>query len=128
MRLGLRQTDLAKLVGYDQTYLSALENGTKGPPTEELVEKLIRALELEEEEQIQLKLAVHESQKKYVLSSDMPAEIFKMMSELWGALDTMHPAQVQAIRSITQLKGQPTVTPVPDRVRIVRRQKEEAKM
>lgn len=128
MRLGIRQSDLAKLVGYDQTYLSALENSTKGPPTEELVEKLTRVLGLEEQEQAKLKLAVHESKRKYVLSGSRPAEIFKMMSEVWDALDTMHPTQIQAIRSIAQFKGQPTVTPVPDRVRIVRRQKEEAKM
>lgn len=128
MRLGLRQTDLAKLVGYDQTYLSALENGTKGPPTEELVEKLIRALELEEQEQAKLKLAVRESQKKYVLPSDVPVEIFKMMNELWDALDTIRPAQVQAIRLIAQINEQSNIKPVADRIRIVRRQKEVAKM
>ena len=32
-RHGLRQIDLAELLGYEQTYLSALEVGAKGPPT-----------------------------------------------------------------------------------------------
>jgi transcriptional regulator with XRE-family HTH domain len=128
MRLGIRQTDLAKRIGYEQTYLSAIENGTKGPPNEELVERLIQVLELGEHEQAKLKLAVHESKKKYALTSDMPADIFKMVSELWDALDTLHPAQIQMIRTVTRFKEQLNNVPAPDRARIVRQQKQEAKM
>jgi predicted transcriptional regulator len=35
MRLEIRQAELAALVGYEQSYISALEVGLKGPPTEE---------------------------------------------------------------------------------------------
>lgn len=128
MRLGIRQTDLAQLISYEQAYLSALEVGTKGPPNEELVEKLIRALNLDEEEQAKLKLAVHESRKRYVVPPDMPADIYRMISELWDSLESLHPVQVQMIREIARIKDQLNTTPMPERGRIVRQQKEVAKM
>ena len=43
-RLGMRQGEFSVLVGYDQSYLSALDTGLKGPPTQEFVERLIKAL------------------------------------------------------------------------------------
>lgn len=128
MRFGIRQTDLARRIGYEQTYLSALEIGTKGPPNDELVDKLIRALSLDDEEQARLKLAVRESRKRYVVPPDMPADIYRMLSELWDSLDSLHPAQVQMIREITRIKEQLNATPMPERGRIVRQQKEVAKM
>ena len=49
MRHGIRQTELAELIGYEQTYISALEVGKKGPSTPEFVERLISALMLSAE-------------------------------------------------------------------------------
>ena len=45
MRHEIRQSELAELLGYEQSYISALEIGAKGPPTPEFIEKLILALE-----------------------------------------------------------------------------------
>jgi len=41
MRLEIRQAELAELVGYEQSYISALEVGLKGPPTQEFITRLI---------------------------------------------------------------------------------------
>lgn len=38
LRHQIRQAELAELLGYEQSYISALEIGAKGPPTEEFVE------------------------------------------------------------------------------------------
>jgi hypothetical protein len=46
MRHGIRQNELAELIGYDQTYISALEVRLKGPPTSEFVDKLVTTLPL----------------------------------------------------------------------------------
>ena len=35
----IRQSELAELLGYEQSYISALEVGIKGPPTDEFVRK-----------------------------------------------------------------------------------------
>lgn len=54
MRHGMRQGDLAEAMGYEQTYISALEIGSKGPPTDEFIERAIKALQLGDAEQADL--------------------------------------------------------------------------
>lgn len=46
MRHGIRQTELAQILGYEQGYLSALELDKKGPPTQEFIQKLINRFKL----------------------------------------------------------------------------------
>jgi transcriptional regulator with XRE-family HTH domain len=46
MRHGIRQAELAEALGYEQSYISALEVGLKGPPTEVFVERLIQVLQI----------------------------------------------------------------------------------
>ena len=67
VRHGLRQVELAKLVGYEQSYISALEVGLKGPPTDEFVERLTAAIPLTKEEQEALRAAAQESHRKLVI-------------------------------------------------------------
>lgn len=40
MRHGVRQVELAERIGYEQSYISALEAGAKGPPTPEFIDRL----------------------------------------------------------------------------------------
>ncbi|UGA40203.1 helix-turn-helix domain-containing protein [Chromobacterium haemolyticum] len=58
MRYGIRQGDLAELIGYEQSYVSSLEVGIKGPPQPEFITKLIKALDLPPEDQARLSAAV----------------------------------------------------------------------
>lgn len=46
MRHNIRQSELAERLGYEQSYISALEIGLKGPPGPDFVDRLIAALEL----------------------------------------------------------------------------------
>lgn len=62
----IRQSELAELLGYEQSYISALEVGIKGPPTEEFVEKLITALDLPPTAQLELREAIAASDRKLV--------------------------------------------------------------
>lgn len=82
MRRNVRQADLAELMGYEQSYISALEIGLKGPPTPEFLSRLVAALSLSPDEQAQLQLAADASQRKLVLDPDMPEDIF------WPDFDT----------------------------------------
>lgn len=63
MKYGICQEALADLIGYEQTYISALERGTKGPPTEEFVKKLISKLNLPVDEQNRLQEALAASNR-----------------------------------------------------------------
>lgn len=46
MKYGIRQVDFAAPIGDDQTYISAVESGLKGPLTDEFVNRLGQALPL----------------------------------------------------------------------------------
>jgi transcriptional regulator with XRE-family HTH domain len=92
-RLGIRQADLAGMLGYEQSYLSALEIGAKGPPTEEFVSKLISVLRLNDEESAALIKAAQRSKRKFLLPNDAPTDIFDMCCELWEEISTLHPAE-----------------------------------
>lgn len=103
MRCRMRQEELARRLGYKQSYLSALEVGTKGPPNEEFLARLIESLDLSGSEQSALECAVRDSQRKYIIPNTAPAELFLMMRELWEALETLPPAHIQVIRGVIAL-------------------------
>lgn len=90
-------------MGYKQSYLSALEVGTKGPPNEDFVAKLVALLDLSGSDQAALERAVRDSQRKYIIPNTAPVELFLMMRELWEALETLPPAHIQVIRGVIAL-------------------------
>jgi transcriptional regulator with XRE-family HTH domain len=128
MRYGIRQADLAQMLGYEQSYISALEIGVKGPPTEEFLDRLIRGLKLGEEEQAALKAAAQESKRKYFLPAGISVDAYRMCSELFRQLQDLHPAQIQMIRNVIGLRRQLGIAPGPDHGRVRRMQKEIAEM
>lgn len=100
---GLRQSELAELVGYEQSYVSALELGVKGPPTEEFVEKLINVLSLTEIEQKDLAEAVDASQRKISVPNEAPTEVFWLLHKLRQQIDHLHPVQIELIETALNL-------------------------
>ncbi|WP_287879509.1 helix-turn-helix transcriptional regulator [Aquitalea sp.] len=128
MRFGIRQGDLAELVGYEQSYVSALEVGIKGPPPPAFVNKLISALHLASHDQERLHAAVTASQRKLVIDVDAPQEVYHLVADLHQHLATLHPAQVRMIREVLSMR-EVLAEPVPEPVRrLKRRKKEEARM
>ena len=99
------QKNLAKLIGYEQGYISGLEIGRKGPPNEEFIVALITGLNLGIEEQATLRQVVQESQRKYIMPSDASAEVFRMVHELWHEMENLHPAQIRMIRDVLHLRN-----------------------
>lgn len=128
MRYEVRQSDLAERLGYEQSYISALEVGVKGPPTPEFVEKLIAALNLSEDEEYALRNAVDASQRKLVLGPDTPQDVYWMLKDLREQVNVLHPVQLKMIQDALDLKGK-FAEQQPEAVRrIKRRRKEEARM
>ena len=128
MRHEIRQSDLAELLGYEQSYISALEIGVKGPPTLEFVERLVTALALTPTEQIEAREITEASQRKFVLDSDSPQDVFWMFKELREQMNELRPVQIKMIRDVLGMTGLlPEPQPEPVR-RIKRRRKEEARM
>lgn len=127
VRHGLRQAELAKLIGYEQSYISALEVGLKGPPTDEFLERLAAAMPLTEEEQETLRAAALASQRKLVIEPDAPADIYWLLSDLRGEVEHLTPAQVRMIREVLALRGTMRESREPVR-RLKRRTSMEAPM
>ena len=94
---GLRQKDLAALVGVEQSYCSALELGLKGPPNQNLINRLIEVLNLDTKKQNILNEAVKASQRKFDVPAAAPIEIFWLCHKLRQQIDRLHPVQIELI-------------------------------
>ncbi len=128
IRLEIRQAELAELVGYEQSYISALEVGLKGPPTPEFIERLIKALSLSISEQQQLHDAVGASQRKLIIDADTPQDIYWLLKDLREQVTSLSPVQIRMMRDLLRMKGA-IAEELPDPVRrLKRRRKEEATM
>jgi transcriptional regulator with XRE-family HTH domain len=103
MRHCIRQNELAELLGYDQTYISALEVGLKGPPTPEFVDKLVGCLELSTTEAAAVRNAADASERKLVIDADSHPEVYLMVAALKRRLKELHPAQARIVRAVLDL-------------------------
>lgn len=128
LRYGIRQAELAQLLGCEQSHISSLEVGGKGPPTSELVQKLIAKLSLSPVEQQELHSVVAASQRKLVLEPDSSEEVFWLLNELREQISALHPAQIKLIREALHLKHSLAEWQPEPVHRIRRRRKAEAAM
>ena len=92
-------------MGYAQGFLSALELGKK-LPTDEFLEKLIQALNLNTSEAEALRQSAKESQRRYALAENATPEQFKLVYNLWNKLDQLQPGQMRAIEEVLNLSNQ----------------------
>ena len=91
LRHQIRQSELAELLGYEQSYISALEVGIKGPPNNELIHMLINTLSLSDLEQEKLHEIIAASDRKLTLSADSTLPLYWMIKSLRDQLDNLHP-------------------------------------
>lgn len=117
---GLRQADFAARLGYEQSYISAIELGTKGPPSVEFIERLTERLQLDEHWQKRLLTALDESQRKITLPNESSDEMYKMFNELRRQISILHPAQVELIQMALQMPSMLSNSPAKP-TRMIRR-------
>ena len=125
LRIGRRQSELAIELGYEQSYISAVELGLK-PPSKELLDKLSVQYLNESDCQEMIK-AVHESNRRFTLPIEVPTATYHLCNELWDKIDQLYPAQINAIRELIKINDQIISGTPPGPARIQRR-KGEAKM
>ena len=101
--LSMRQGEFAALLGYEQSYISGIEQGSKGPPTKEFVERLIKLLDLTPEETAQLWEIYDASIRKFEFPIDAPDEVYRLMHELRIRIPKLQPDQINALRSVLKL-------------------------
>jgi transcriptional regulator with XRE-family HTH domain len=100
---GFRQAEFAARLGFEQSYISAIELGTKGPPTPDFVSRLVERLELSDDWKSRLFSALEESQRKIVLPSEASEEVYRLFNELRRQIGTLHPVQVELMQIALRL-------------------------
>lgn len=100
---GLRQNELAHKLGYEPSYLSALERSEKGPPRQDFIQRLIRGLDLEDEEQTELARVLQASRRQVSLPPRASEQEYGLIHELEPQLGKLHPLQIQLIRLALQM-------------------------
>ena len=112
-RRGLKQKAAAELLGYEQSYISALERSAKGPPKQDFVTRLIRVLKLSADERVELEEALRKSKRQVSLPCSALAEEYELLRELEPQLGRLHPVQIKMIRQVLSLP-QAFFTTVPE--------------
>lgn len=108
----LRQSDAAELLGYEQTYISALEVGTKGPPPGAFVDRVVRVFELDDSNEKRLRDAHEASQRRMVIPADAPEALYRLVNELRQQMDQLHPAQIELMRAALRFPQAIAIEPV----------------
>ena len=101
---GLKQKDLAEKLGYEQSYLSSLETGLKGPPTKELVGKLVNKFELTDFEAERIHRAATMSDRKLMIPVDAEEQVYWLVHEMRQRITTLLPSQISMM---TEILGMP---------------------
>jgi transcriptional regulator with XRE-family HTH domain len=124
----IRQADLAEMIGYERSYIAALEVGLKGPPTDEFIVRLVNALQLSPDELHRLNEAIASSQRKLVLDPQSSRELYLMVADLRDRIHALHPAQIKMIRDVLAFSSIVSMPRPVESMRIRRRKKEELEM
>lgn len=103
---GVRQSKLAEAVGFEQSYISALEAGTKGPPSSEFVEKMNDFFNLNEHEQEMVACALSKSSRKFNLPIDAHQSLYELCYELKKSSTHLQPQQIEIVTNVLRLLNQ----------------------
>ncbi len=123
LRRGLRQADLALMLGCTRKTITAIENGVGIGERLGLVERLGGALALGEEERLALAEAARRSQRTYTIPEEAPSQAYDLVRELFDHLDRLTQREITVIRDVLTIRSDERLThrgPVP---RLVRKDK-----
>ena len=94
----LLQKDAADLLGYEQSYISGLENGQKSPPKNGFIQKLIKTYQLNDQEQQMLSQSIDQSRLIYRLPKDASLEAYLIFQALEKQITKLGRNEMQLIK------------------------------
>jgi transcriptional regulator with XRE-family HTH domain len=127
LQMQLSQRDFTDLLGFDQTHVSKIELGTNQPSAEFLA-KVVDVVELSDQDQDELQVAIKTSRRHYVLPDDAETNVFLLCSELWDRIERLHPEAVEGLRAFLRMQDSFSDAPRYRSSRVKRANKVEAKM
>ncbi|WP_333874245.1 helix-turn-helix domain-containing protein [Methylobacter sp.] len=99
----LQQKQLAADLGVQACYISSLEKGRKAPPSKKVLERLIAALDLNEEEQTLLWESVEQSELSFKLPGNMILAEYQLISRLKQQLGRLSQEQITIMLNVLAL-------------------------
>jgi len=102
---GYNQKSLAYHLGYEPSYISALERGQKGPPKQDFINRLTHGLQLTEEEQATLAQALRLSRRHISLPSQASEQEYILLHQLEPHLGHLSPLQIQLIELALHIRA-----------------------
>lgn len=102
---GFQQQQLAAEIGINSCYLSNIENGRKGPPSIQIISRLIEALELTPEEEEELNATQRQSKQKRDMPRGAGLHEYVFIEQLWQRLGTLSVAEAEALTKVLLLKN-----------------------
>ena len=123
VRRGLRQIDLAGLLGVSRKAITAIENGEGLGVRIDLIARLSGALALPEDEREQLEVAARHSQRVYTIPDETSTGAYELVRELFDRLEHLTTLEIEVMRRVLKMHTdrQPAVETA--RRRLLRRDK-----
>ena len=101
----LQQRELAERIGVQPCYISAMEGGKKGPPSNAVIHKLIDALELSPEEAHSLKSSIGPSERVFRVPESVSLEEYAFLWELRQRLGSLSGEELAIMTNALRLGG-----------------------
>lgn len=103
IKRGFRQKELAYRLGYEPSYLSALERSMKGPPRQDFIQRLVLGLALDDSEQAELDRTLKASRRQISLPAQASDAEYALLHQLEPQLGKLNPLQIQLITLALQI-------------------------
>lgn len=101
---GLRQKELADLLGVDSSYLSALEGGRRDPPASGRLEHFARILGLSQDQTGEMLRSAAMSGRRIDIPDDASREEYILAHEFATELGSFSGAQIELMRTFLRIK------------------------
>jgi transcriptional regulator with XRE-family HTH domain len=96
-------------MGFEQSYVSALELGIKGPPSRDFVDRLVRYLRLSADEFAGLLSELEASRVTTPFPQTATSDAYRLCGELWRELDLLSDARIRVMRELIETWRRDTV-------------------
>lgn len=101
----LSQKDAANLLGYEQSFLSAIEGSSKDVPKKHFIDQIIKKYQLNLDEQQLLNEAIIRSNRKLVIPPNSPESVYDLIYRMNEQINRLSDRQIKLIDIALEIGG-----------------------